>query len=295
MTALEFLALDINQFEGNIPETIGNLTALEVLGLSENIFTGPIPSSLGKLVNLRHLALHENQLSGEIPSELGNLWQINQVFIADNPNLLGCFPDALRGITDNDFAATGLAFCDPVEANFAYQSDVHYIATIKTNKGDIVLNLYNDIAPVYVENFVTLALNGFYDDSRWHRVEPGFVIQGGINPDGKTIRQFDDVFHPDMKHDSAGVLSMANAGLNTNTTQFFITQGAFSRLDPYENEQLKPCHIRGTSCHAVFGKVTDGLDVVLAIEEGDVMNSIEILRTKCIVSEANVVYDRCFD
>ena len=295
LTALESFSLGINRFEGNIPESIGNLTALKSLDLGENSFTGPIPSSLGNLVNLRHLALNENQLSGDIPSELGNLWRINQILIVDNAELSGCFPDTLRGITYNDFAFTDLPFCEPVETNFVYQSDVYYIATIKTNKGDIVLHLYNDTAPVYVENFVNLTLSGFYDNSRWHRVEPGFVIQGGINPDGKTVRQFDDVFHPDMKHDSAGVLSMANAGINTNTSQFFITLGTFPRLDPYENGQLKPCHIRGTSCHAVFGKVTSGLDVVLDIEEGDVMNSIEIRRTKCIISEANFVYGRCFD
>ena len=79
-----------------------------------------------------------------------------------------------------------------------------------------------------------------------------------------------------MKHDSVGILSMANAGLNTNTSQFFITLSATPHLDPYVDGQLKPCEVFGTSCHAVFGKVTSGMDVVLAIQQGDVMESVDI-------------------
>ena len=79
-----------------------------------------------------------------------------------------------------------------------------------------------------------------------------------------------------MKHDSVGILSMANAGLNTNTSQFFITLSATPHLDPYVDGQLKPCEVFGTSCHAVFGKVTSGMDVVLAIQQGDVMESVDV-------------------
>ena len=139
-----------------------------------------------------------------------------------------------------------------------------------------MVDLYNDIASVYVENFVNLANDGFYTNSQWHRVIPGFVIQNGINVDGKQVDQFADVFHPDMKHDSVGILSMANAGLNTNTSQFFITLSATPHLDPYVDGQLKPCEVFGTSCHAVFGKVTSGMDVVLAIQQGDVMESVDV-------------------
>ena len=158
----------------------------------------------------------------------------------------------------------------------SYDPNASYSTTIKTNKGTIEADLYNDIAGVYVENFVNLANDGFFTKSKWHRVIPGFVIQGGQNAEGKTVPQFEDVFHPDMIHDSAGILSMANAGLNTNTSQFFITHDATPHLDPYVDGQLKPCAVRGTSCHAVFGKVTSGMDVVLAIEQGDVMESVEI-------------------
>ena len=157
-----------------------------------------------------------------------------------------------------------------------YSSGATYSVTIRTNKGDIEADLYNDIAGIYVRNFVNLARSGFYDGSPWHRVIPGFVIQGGQNAEGRTVPQFADEFHPDMKHDSAGILSMANAGFNTNTSQFFITHDATPHLDPYENGVMKPCEVTGTSCHAVFGKVTTGMDIVLEIEQGDVMESVEI-------------------
>ena len=161
-------------------------------------------------------------------------------------------------------------------ASSNYDPNASYSVTIKTNKGDIEADLYNDIASTYVQNFVNLANSGFFTNSPWHRVIPGFVIQGGINADGKQIDRFADVFHPDMKHDSPGILSMANAGFNTNTSQFFVTHAATPHLDPYENGQLKPCEVRGTSCHAVFGKVTSGMDVVLDIEQGDVMEKVEV-------------------
>ena len=158
----------------------------------------------------------------------------------------------------------------------SYDPNASYAVTIKTNKGDIEADLYNDIASVYVENFVNLAESGFYTNSPWHRVIQGFVIQGGTNAEGKQVDQFNDVFHPDMKHDSPGILSMANAGFNTNTSQFFITHAETPHLDPYVNGELKPCSVRGTSCHAVFGKVTSGMDVVLSIQQGDVMEKVQI-------------------
>ena len=140
-----------------------------------------------------------------------------------------------------------------------YDPNASYSVTIKTNKGDIEADLYNDIASVYVENFVNLADSGFFTNSPWHRVIQGFVIQGGQNADGEMADEFDDVFHPDMKHDSAGILSMANRGFNTNTSQFFITHDATPHLDPYVDGIMKPCEVPGTSCHAVFGKVTSGM------------------------------------
>ena len=187
-------------------------------------------------------------------------------------------------LTDNDYADWHPSW-SPVAvdgealaglATHVYDPNASYSVTIVTSKGTIEADLYNDIAGVYVKNFMNLAESGFYTNSEWHRVIPGFVIQGGINADGKTAAQFDDVFHPDMKHDSPGIISMANAGFNTNMSQFFITHDSTPHLDPYRDGEMKTCSVRGTSCHAVFGKVTSGMDVVLAIEQGDVMKSVEV-------------------
>ena len=109
-----------------------------------------------------------------------------------------------------------------------------YLAHFKTERGEIVAELYADKAPLTVENFVNLARSGFYDGTTFHRVIPGFMAQGG-DPTG-TGRggpgyQFGDEFHADLRHDGAGVLSMANAGPGTNGSQFFITYSATPHLD----------------------------------------------------------------
>lgn len=120
---------------------------------------------------------------------------------------------------------------------------------IETTMGDIYADLYAKEAPKTVENFVTLAKKGFYDGIIFHRVIPGFMIQTG-DPTGTGMGgpgyQFNDEFSPNLKHDKPGVLSMANAGPNTNGSQFFITQVP----TPHLNNR-----------HSVFGQVTQGLDV----------------------------------
>ena len=126
-------------------------------------------------------------------------------------------------------------------------------ATIETDQGTIVIELYKDKAPKTVENFVTLANKGFYNGIIFHRVIPGFMIQTG-DPTG-TGRggpgyTFADEFGPGLKHTGAGILSMANAGPNTNGSQFFITLAATPWLD---------------GKHAIFGKVVEGMDVVRKI------------------------------
>jgi peptidyl-prolyl cis-trans isomerase B (cyclophilin B) len=140
-------------------------------------------------------------------------------------------------------------------------------ATIKTNKGDIVLNLFDDECPKTVGNFTKLAKEGFYDGLKFHRVIDEFMIQGGC-PEGTGMGgpgyTFDD--EPSalkLKHDQPGVLSMANAGPNTNGSQFFITHVATPWLD---------------GKHAVFGKVAndESMTVVNKIEQGDTMESVTI-------------------
>lgn len=173
----------------------------------------------------------------------------------------------------------------------ALDTSKSYTAILKTEKGDIVIDLYDDIAPKYVENFINLSRIGYYDGVTFHRVLDDFMAQGG-DPTGSGSGgpgyRFQDEFHPDMKHE-AGVISMANAGLNTNGSQFFITFIPTPTLDPYQGGALKNCASSRVSCHAVFGKVVEGMDVVLSITkrdprfnpafDGDTINSIEIVES----------------
>jgi cyclophilin family peptidyl-prolyl cis-trans isomerase len=138
-----------------------------------------------------------------------------------------------------------------------------YRARLKTAKGDIVVELHADRAPLTVENFVNLSRAGFYDGTTFHRVIRGFMAQGG-DPTG-TGRggpgyQFGDEFHSSLRHDGPGVLSMANAGPGTNGSQFFITYGPTPHLDDR---------------HSVFGKVVEGLDVVRIIAQQPVTADAE--------------------
>ena len=148
-----------------------------------------------------------------------------------------------------------------------------YTATFKTEKGDIVIELFADKVPNTVNNFVFLAREGFYDDTTFHRVINGFMAQGG-DPTGTGTGgpgyRFADEFHASLRHDKAGILSMANAGPNTNGSQFFITHGPTPHLD---------------NRHAVFGQVTGGMDVLMSISvrdpqssrtPGDAIHTIEI-------------------
>ncbi len=135
-----------------------------------------------------------------------------------------------------------------------------YSATFRTDKGDIVVSLHADKTPKTVNNFVFLARQGFYDNTIFHRVIANFMAQGG-DPTGSGMGgpgyRFADEFHPTLRHDKAGVLSMANAGPGTNGSQFFLTHVPTPWLD---------------NRHSVFGQVTQGLDVLLSIPERDPRN-----------------------
>ena len=150
-----------------------------------------------------------------------------------------------------------------------------YTARLKTEKGDIVVELYADRAPLTVENFVNLARAGFYDGTTFHRVIRGFMAQGG-DPTGTGTGgpgyEFGDEFHPSLRHDGPGILSMANAGAGTNGSQFFITHGATPHLDDR---------------HSVFGRVTEGMDVVEKI--GKLGNARTEAPTEKIVIESTKV------
>jgi len=139
--------------------------------------------------------------------------------------------------------------------------------TIQTTRGNIVLELTEDDAPNTVANFINLAEKGFYDGLKFHRVIPDFMIQGG-DPTGTGSGGpgyvIADETSPRLKHDR-GVISMANAGPNTGGSQFFITH--------------VPCpHLDGK--HAVFGRVTSGMEVVDAIRQGDKMIKVTVDRKR---------------
>lgn len=141
-----------------------------------------------------------------------------------------------------------------------------YYASISTAKGDIVLELFADKVPVTVNNFVFLAREGFYDNTTFHRVLAGFMAQAG-DPTGTGSGgpgyRFADEFHPELKHDRPGILSMANSGPDTNGSQFFITYEPTPWLDGYDEAgTLKDCADPQASCHAVFGQVIEGMDVL---------------------------------
>ena len=120
----------------------------------------------------------------------------------------------------------------------------------ETSEGDFTVELFDDQAPKTAKNFADLAEKGYYDGLIFHRVIAGFMIQGGC-PQGTGTGgpgyQIKDEFHKDLHHDTKGILSMANAGPNTGGSQFFITLAPTPWLD---------------NKHAIFGRVTEGLDVV---------------------------------
>jgi cyclophilin family peptidyl-prolyl cis-trans isomerase len=122
--------------------------------------------------------------------------------------------------------------------------------TLKTSLGDVRIELYADKAPKTAGNFLTLVKKGFYNGLTFHRVIPGFMIQGGCpkgDGTGGPGYNIPDEFHPTLKHTAAGILSMANAGPNTGGSQFFITLAPTKWLD---------------GKHAIFGQVVGGMDVI---------------------------------
>lgn len=147
-------------------------------------------------------------------------------------------------------------------------------AIIKTNKGDMKVTLYAEDAPKTVANFVKLIKDGYYNGLKWHRVIPDFVIQGGcpnsregsngIPGTGGPGYQIDCELDGENQFHDKGVLSMAHAGRNTGGSQFFV------------------CHSRNNTAHldrnhTCFGKVTEGLDVLDSIRQGDSIDAIEII------------------
>lgn len=151
-----------------------------------------------------------------------------------------------------------------------------YHAIFKTDKGDIKIELFAEKAPQTVNNLVFLAREGFYDNTTFHRVIEGFMAQGG-DPTGSGRGgpgyRFEDEFDPSLRFDDAGYLAMANAGPNTNGSQFFITYGP----TPHLNDR-----------HTIYGRVVEGMEVALALSPrdpgrartpGDTLQTVEIIES----------------
>lgn len=138
-------------------------------------------------------------------------------------------------------------------------------AIIETNKGTIKFELYEDLAPITTANFVELAEKNFYDGLKFHRYEPGFVIQGGCpygTGTGSSDKKIPLEVSPNLKHGEAGAVAMARSSdPNSASCQFYITLGQAAFLD---------------GNYAVFGRVTEGMDAVKTIRAGDVMNKVTI-------------------
>ena len=148
---------------------------------------------------------------------------------------------------------------------------------IQTERGNITIKMFEDEAPNTVANMISLIEKGYYDGLNFHRVIPDFMIQGGCphgTGTGGPGYDFDDECAPDRRHDSAGVLSMANAGPGTNGSQFFITHGPTPHLD---------------GKHTVFGKVTEGQEVVDGIKQGDVMQTVVVLQKRDHIYEVEKI------
>ncbi len=147
-------------------------------------------------------------------------------------------------------------------------------AVIKTNKGDMKIELFDQDAPETVKNFIKLSKDGFYDGLRWHRVIPDFVIQGGcpntregesgMPGTGGPGYQIDCELNGGNQHHDRGVLSMAHAGPNTGGSQFFVC-----------HSRNNTAHLDGV--HTCFGKVVEGFDVIDEIVEGDAIEEILVL------------------
>lgn len=213
-------------------------------------------------------------------------WQKTAIILGASLTLAGCGPK-----TDNNLGAIKLDQAQVIpsdstqdinQAPTERQTPMKTLADFEkiegtkailiTDKGEIELELYRDLAPLTTLNFLTLAKSGFYDGVSFHRVVPGFVIQGGdpLSKDPTTASRagtggpgyvIEDEFGQGLSHDSAGILSMANAGPDTGGSQFFITLGPATHLD---------------GKHAIFGKVIAGMDVVNQIAVGDKINQVVI-------------------
>lgn len=232
----DWSALSVTDFKQWLIQQAGELD------LDVEKFTTDLTSD--ELVNLAQEAWDNGQkigLSGT-PSVVvnGQVWPSNVVLSAYNLASL----IQLTLLTDRQFTQCPLMTIDPTK---------QYVATLHTEKGDILIELYADKAPIAVNNFIFLARKGWFDDVTFHRVMPGFVAQAG-DPSGTGYGTpgyaFKNEISSDLMFDGPGVVAMANAGADSNGSQFFITYSAQPKLD---------------GDYTIFGHVIQGMEVVTSL------------------------------
>jgi cyclophilin family peptidyl-prolyl cis-trans isomerase len=223
----EALDLDVDQF-------VQDLTSDEIVALAQDAWEKN--SSIG-MPGTPFLVINGRPYNG--PMDHGNLKAIIDTVLLEQRHFAECPPMTI----------------DP---------DKQYIVTLKTEKGDIVLELYADKAPLAVNSFVFLAQQGWYDGITFHRVLPDFVAQAG-DPSGTGFGgpgyAFDNEIAPDLRFDAAGVVGMANAGPGSNGSQFFITFAPAPNLD---------------GGYTIFGRVIDGMDVAESLTARDPSQSMDL-------------------
>jgi cyclophilin family peptidyl-prolyl cis-trans isomerase len=243
----DWAAMTVSDFQQWLIQQAGTL------GLDVTKFTADLNST--ELVNLAHNAWDSAQkigLSGT-PTLIvnGEVWPGNVAMSLGNITSV----IKLTMLEDKQFTQ-----CPPMMIDVTRQ----YVATLHTSKGDIVIELFADKAPLAVNSFIFLAKNGWFDGVTFHRVVPGFVAQAG-DPSGTGYGTpgyaFKNEISPDLKFDGPGVVGMANAGADSNGSQFFITYAAQPTLD---------------GSYTIFGKVIQGMDVANKLTPRDPSQSADL-------------------
>jgi len=195
-------------------------------------------------------------------------WQLNNLMILMMVAAIGCFAISIK-------SAVAASAQEQLTGKRANKTMNDPIVVIETTKGTIKVEIFKNDAPITSSNFLDLVERGFYNGLTFHRYEPGFCIQGGdpngtgtggfIDPATRRERTIQLEVSPKLKHSQAGILAMARSSdPNSASSQFYFTLGPASFLDGQ---------------YAVFGKVTDGLDIVQSLRKGDKMTKVSVLET----------------
>jgi len=232
----QWLIQQAGELELDVEKFTSDLTSEELVNLAQNAWDAA--QKMG-LTSTPSLFVNDQPWPGNVPMSTANLTTIIELTLLEDRQFTECPPMAI-------------------------DTTRQYLATLHTEKGDIVIELFADKAPMAVNSFIFLAENGWFDDVTFHRVLPGFVAQAG-DPSGTGYGTpgyaFKNEISSDLKYDSAGVVGMANAGADSNGSQFFITYAPQPTLD---------------GGYTIFGKVIQGMDVANNLTPRDPSQSGEL-------------------